>query len=91
MEYATPPNFADDAAPPDARPSLARVRLELLGLSPDDMPDRIMDLETDLESVREVLSVTLEQLAADRRHIRHLTGRIAGLLVELRLLASRRT
>ena len=89
MSYATPPNFAEDAEPPEPRPSLARVRLELLGLSPDDMPARILDLETDLESVREVLSVTLEQLAAEHRHIRHLTGRIAKLLVELRLAARR--
>lgn len=89
-EFATPPNFLEvqptaEAVLTDAQ-RLRLRRLDALGLNPDDLWTRVLELESDLATVRQLLSVSLEQLQAAESHRRHLNGRIAQLLTELRTL-----
>lgn len=84
----TPRNFLEGVGDLEAqiqRTHELRLRwLDALGLDPHQMLARIVKLEGDLLVTQEMLSVVLEHLAGDRRHIQHLHGRVAQLLKELR-------
>jgi len=90
-----PPNFRDappgaTEAPLTAVQACRRAYLDALGLPADELIARIVDLETDLATVRELLSVTLEHAAIAEARNHHLSRRIAALVQELRALPSAR-
>lgn len=71
-------------APPCSRCQRREATISVYAADLVEADARIADLEADNRTLRELLSVALEQLAASTQVQRHLRDRQAALLVQLR-------